>query len=190
MFPKPFIGEGKCSEWIDHFRNVAFANTWDDEMKFLWTKVRLTGHVHTAFCRDLESWEGPQLIGANRTQIRVRGKARVTLTMAENNFSAMVIIVDALTVEAILGLEFLEKHECTCTCTYHPYVKQLLLFSHQGVTQPATASPMTLKAKVVLLEAICVPPCSEVEVMAEVAMMPNYTSGSTWMMEHESTNYP
>ena len=123
MFPEPFIGEGKCSEWIDHFRNVAFANTWDDEMKFLWTKVRLTGHVHTAFCRDLESWEGPQLIGANRTQIRVRGKARVTLTMAENNFSAMVIIVDALTVEAILGLEFLEKHECTCTCTYHPYVK-------------------------------------------------------------------
>ena len=71
----------------------------------------------------MESWEEPQLIGANRTQIRVRGKARVTLTMAENNFSTMVIIVDALTAEAILGLEFLEKHECTCTCTYHPYGK-------------------------------------------------------------------
>ena len=37
-----------------------------------------------------------------------------------------------------------------------------------------------------LLEVICVPPCSEMEVMAEVAI-PNYTSGSTWMMEHEST---
>ena len=49
VLPETYAGEGEWSQWICHFENVAAVNSWDDEKKLLWLKVRLTGRAQTAY---------------------------------------------------------------------------------------------------------------------------------------------
>ena len=51
VLPEPFNGEGSWDQWSYHFDNVAAVNSWNDEDKVKWLKVRLMGHAQTAFQR-------------------------------------------------------------------------------------------------------------------------------------------
>ena len=49
LLPEKFSGEGEWSQWICHFENVAAVNSWNEECKLLWFKVRLTVRAQLAF---------------------------------------------------------------------------------------------------------------------------------------------
>ena len=49
VLPEKFSGEGEWSQWICHFENVAAVNSWNEESKLLWLKVRLTERAQMAF---------------------------------------------------------------------------------------------------------------------------------------------
>lgn len=51
VLPEPFNGETDYCDWIDHFENVAAVNSWDENAKLQWLKVRLTGRAQTALKR-------------------------------------------------------------------------------------------------------------------------------------------
>ena len=49
VLPEPFKGEKSWEEWSYHFENVATVNTWTEEQKLQWLRVRLTGRAQKAF---------------------------------------------------------------------------------------------------------------------------------------------
>ena len=49
VLPEKFSGDGEWTQWICHFENVAAVNSWNDDSKLLWLKVRLTERAQLAF---------------------------------------------------------------------------------------------------------------------------------------------
>lgn len=49
VLPEKFSGDGEWTQWICHFENVAAVNSWNDDNKLLWLKVRLTERAQLAF---------------------------------------------------------------------------------------------------------------------------------------------
>ena len=58
ILPDTFAGETSWDQWEDHFRDVAIVNSWGDEGKLNWLKVRLTGRAQRAFKRLPEAARG------------------------------------------------------------------------------------------------------------------------------------
>ena len=54
VLPEPFSGDGSWSQWESHFEDVAVVNSWEEEAKLLWLRVRLTGRARTAYQRFSE----------------------------------------------------------------------------------------------------------------------------------------
>ena len=61
----------------------------------------------------LEPWTGQRLVGVKGTPLQVCGTAQVELKLGEETFQSRVVVVDGLTADVILGLDFLEAHSCT-----------------------------------------------------------------------------
>ena len=55
LIPEPFSGDCEnWQEWIGHFESVAVVNKWEtdgDKLKWLRTRVRLTGKALTVFTK-------------------------------------------------------------------------------------------------------------------------------------------
>ena len=49
VLPETYSGEGEFREWIVHFENVATINSWSEDAKLDWLKVRPTGRAQTAY---------------------------------------------------------------------------------------------------------------------------------------------
>ena len=47
--PDPFSGKRIWESWLRHFEDVAAVNSWDDEQKIFWLRVRITDQAHTAY---------------------------------------------------------------------------------------------------------------------------------------------
>ena len=60
-----------------------------------------------AFKGNISPWNGCRLIGANGTALEIVGKV-----LGEMTFATDLVIVEGLTSEGILGLDFLERHQC------------------------------------------------------------------------------
>lgn len=130
---------------------------------------------------NLTQWEGPELVGANGTSISLRGTTEVTLEISELVFPMAIVVSDVLTVEAILGRDFLEKNGCVIHVG-----QKLLSFSNSGISvpfsPPLSGAQHTTRAKVMLLETY-----SELEVMATT--QPSAGKG-TWILEGEPREKP
>ena len=70
-------------------------------------------------------------MGVDGSQLRVFGQARLPLVIGTATISTSVVVVDAMTTEGILGMDFLRQHQCTidipCNC---------LLLANQGIKVP------------------------------------------------------
>lgn len=60
----------------------------------------------------LSPWTGGKLVGANGTELHVLGKKETQLTLQGRQFPVSIVIVESLTSEGILDLDFLERHHC------------------------------------------------------------------------------
>ena len=129
----------------------------------------------------LEPLTDTELVGANGAPIEVNGSAFVTLTIAQVSCSVRVVIVERLTTEAILGMDFLMANNCTIQVG-----KKLLEFPKLSVLVPlicrrSVPQQVTVKPGVFLAEMVRIPPASEMEVMATAGA----DSEQDWILEGE-----
>ena len=80
---------------------------------------------------QIQPWDGTNLVGANSSPITVHGTADVNLRFAGIDFPTQVVVVDGFTAKAILGLDFLEAHECIVNIK-----KKLLAFPRHEISLP------------------------------------------------------
>ena len=112
---------------------------------------------------SLVPWEGQQLVGVDGAPLEILGIGSVLLQLRHTTFRISVVIADSLTVEGILGLDFVEEHKCVIDTG-----QWTLLLPEGKLTLPLATPkiPTVNQCAVVLPETICIPPSSELEVLA------------------------
>ncbi len=125
--------------------------------KDAWERVSAGGGVH------LSPWSGERLVGVDGSPLQVFGKAEVGLILSGREFRAQALVVSPLTIQAILGLDFLQQNMASIDLGK----KQLLMGqereSHIALHQPPQSA--THEPGVRLVEAVCIPPYLEVLVL-------------------------
>ncbi|KAL5505636.1 hypothetical protein EMCRGX_G007100 [Ephydatia muelleri] len=132
----------------------------------------------------LNSWKGPDLVGANGTPITVCGTAAVVFKIGSCSFSMEAVVSDVLTADAILGLDFLEEHKCTIAAG-----RKLITLRDGEVSVPLDSSNKKhdqITTEVIhLSQTVSIPALSEVEVMAHCKTS---VSGGSWLVENSLGN--
>ena len=128
----------------------------------------------------LEPWTGQRLVGVEGTPLQVCGTVQVELKLGEEIFQTRVVVVDGLTVDVILGLDFLETHSCTVDIG-----RKTLHFTNRGTSVILHGSQGRVAAiGVTISKTLQVPAYSEMEVMANMAQP---KAPGTWIMEGDAT---
>ena len=128
----------------------------------------------------LEPWIGQRLVGVEGTPLQVCGTAQVELKLGEETFQSRVVVVDGLTADVILGLDFQEAHSCTVDIG-----KKTLHFTNRGTSVRLYGSQGTTTViGITISETLWVPAHSEMEVLANVAQP---EAPGTWIMEGDAT---
>ena len=83
VLPENFSGDSSWEEWESHFQNVAAVNSWTDEDKLKWLKVRLTGCAQTAFKRLPETTRESFADALNALGLRFEPPSRKVRYQAE-----------------------------------------------------------------------------------------------------------
>ena len=133
---------------------------------------------HSSGC---DSQGACRLVGVDGIPIKVRGAASVNVMVEGHTLSHQFVIADHITVEAILGMDFLEKNECVLDLC-----KGRLLMRDLGVVQlqPHSLKKPCTPARVNLVTTLTIPATAEVEVMAKLH---TEDDNHTWMVENVST---
>ncbi|KAL5460388.1 hypothetical protein EMCRGX_G033834 [Ephydatia muelleri] len=148
------------------------------EMESYRTSAAIKGAVWQRIHTELKPWSGTKLIGPDGTAIAVQGTTTVTIMVGDGSFIADVVVVDGLIAEVLLGLDFLEQHNCTIQAG-----ERLLTLKNGKIVIPLTSSDTVRKSPrmvVNLLQSVHIPPWSEIEVMA--AGCGDVSSG-VWIVE-------
>ena len=72
----------------------------------MWDKLPQGGKL-------LTPWDGTPLVGVAGNPLEVWGSVTVEVEIAGETFCTRMLVASALTAEAILGVDFLEYHNCT-----------------------------------------------------------------------------
>ena len=116
----------------------------------------------------INPWIGPKLVGADCRQLQVRECKKLTLTSAGQKFEFQVIIADSLTVEGILGLNFLQANYCMINLS-----KEVLIISKRNLSLPLESVKMvsstTTNIPVCLTSNLWIPAQSDVELVAHAS---------------------
>ncbi|KAL5475516.1 hypothetical protein EMCRGX_G025342 [Ephydatia muelleri] len=130
-------------------------------------------------------WYGCKLVGANGGTLNVVGMVRaMQLGLGGKMFAVDTVIVESLTSEGILGLDFLEKYECIIDAA-----NGVLTLGDSGLhiqLQKATRSKSTepaLPVHVCLDDTIVIPPRSEVLTFATTFA----DVRGTWLVDEQTT---
>eukprot|EP00731_Ephydatia_muelleri_P039257 Em1280g1a len=198
LLPEPFSGEASSNwdEWLVYFENCAAVNSWEsDEEKLKWIRVRLTGKAQTALQRFLQMptqsivafsvrQRHPQTVDeAASAPIEVEsyvrqnflnivgvGRSKLHLTGIPTPLDASMLVVEELAVEAILGLDFLERHKCAIGFP----------MQEAGPKHSPTQIGLVLTQKLVL------PALSESEIMASLEK--TVEDGRSWIVYREPSD--
>ena len=135
----------------------------------VWEKIKSPGSV-------LHPWTGSALIGVGGQHLQIQGTAEVQVQVAGQPFPIRMLIVDNLSTEAILGLDFMEANQCS------------LAVGERLLHIPSCKYPIPVNgnchnppvANVVMEETRIIPPYSELEVMA---IIPTICLGKPYVLE-------
>ena len=122
-----------------------------------------------------------RLVGVDGIPIKVRGSTIAQLTIGGVEFQHEFIIADQITVDALLGVDFLEAKGCLLDLSKGEMSingKTVMLTSH-------STSGSVRSAKVILADTVTIPASSEMEVMACVES----SIAGTWLVEHNEFNH-
>ena len=159
-----------CSFLVDTGAAVTLIST------LTWTCCKLSGQ----YAADLIPWNQQCLVGIVGSQLQVKEYVSVQLNFGGHNFVTSVIVVKGLTEEAILGLEFLQQHQCIIDCGQH-----MLQLSGRNLAIPLGFAMQTITistpATAVLKETTIVPAHLELETLAVVPDFVNHAG--TWLIE-------
>ena len=133
----------------------------------------------------LQQWTGKKLVGVNGTALSVKGCVHVPVSIGGTEFEGTFAVLEDLVVDAILGLDFFQKHNCIIDSG-----EKLLRFPVVNLSvglhdlREVTAKNTDKHAKsvgLVTTQKILIPPESETELM--VRATGSVTEG-IWMVEN------
>ena len=132
----------------------------------------------------LEPWTEYRLVGVDGSPLQVHGQARVDIELEGEKLSGDVVVVSPLTSEAILGLDFLRRHDAVIKAKE----KQLTLGGNECVLPLSEANSLSSSSYLPIraVETIEVPPYSEMEVMATVEQ----PAAGVWLLEGVAEGRP
>ena len=122
-----------------------------------------------------------KLVGVDGIPLKVRGASTFPLTIAGLEFQHRLIIADNITADAMLGLDFLDSHNCVLDLGQ----RKLCVNNKTCIPLVPRLSPKdSLLGKVVLQDTTVIPPVSELEVMGRIECSEKQEiNGITWMVE-------
>lgn len=118
---------------------------------------------------SLANWDGHKLVGVEGSAIPILGVAQnLNINFAGVEVNGDFIVASTLNSEAILGLDFLERHQC-CINTE----QKVLHLKGRALRLSRNANPSDVgrevnEAKVVVQDQVILPPRSVLEIMAKV----------------------
>ena len=120
------------------------------------------------------------LVSVNGAPLAARGSIQTSISINGVPLSASVVVVDGLTSEAILGLDFLQRHHCTIDTE-----SWVLLVKSVGLRVPLCpkASPAPPNLSVSVVGSTMIPPQSEMEVLGRVGCDTPMATQQTWLLE-------
>ena len=116
---------------------------------------------------SLTPWKSPGLIGVGGTPLRVSGTAKLQLELGGKQYQVEMVVAD-LRTEGILGLDFLETHQCAIDLS-HGTMK--LSGNNQTISlyRARNSSHRTRETvSVVLSNDLSIPGCTEMELEAVI----------------------
>ena len=126
-----------------------------------------------------------RLVGVEGSAIAILGVATLETLFASIIVTGDFIVAKTLSTEAIIGLDFLEQNHCTINTeqkVLHLCGKALPLKGAEDCAKTPVDMPQTTSAS--LSESLRIPPYSEIEATAEVAMLKHtVASGTVWVTE-------
>ena len=138
---------------------------------------------------SLSPWDGHKLVGVEGSPVSVCGVTTLHLDIAGTIFVSDFVVVDALGVDCIIGLDFLRKFEGVIDLP-----KNILQF--RNVTVPLEKVPGKVSdhtdrrselQRVALVETLAIPPFSEIQTTATVSS----TDGTgVWLVEGSRFDLP
>ena len=129
----------------------------------------------------LEPWTGLPLRGVEGTPLNVYGCCSVVLDLSGEKFQWPMLVVDSLTTEGILGLDFLEANACTINTA-----TRCLHFNQRNVSLPLHRPAIAANAvNVYLTQTIQLPARSIQEVMATPEQP---LIGGEWILERNKSD--
>ena len=131
--------------------------------------------------QQLEIWMGNQLVGVEGSPIVIRGTTKIDITLAGKEICTDVLVASGLSMQAILGLGFLEEHQCVINTrdrVLHIGGQAIPLYKDNGGQQALTNGSMVTAA---LKETVKLPPLSELEALAVTPGVTNHAT--TWLVE-------
>ena len=148
----------------------------------VWHRVSANKHM------ELKEWGGSsRLVGVNGSPLHVQGIVLVHLTLSKNVvFENKFLVVEGMTVEAILGLDFLETFKCMIDSG-----DRKISFPNEKLVLPLLDVNQKVSKTVGLFlqRKLTIPAESEVEVMVDIAsggVGDNPVVG-TWLVERGQT---
>ena len=138
---------------------------------------------------SLSPWDGHKLVGVEGSPVSVCGVTILHLDIAGTTFVSDFVVVDALGVDCIIGLDFLRKFEGIIDLP-----KNILQF--RNVTVPLEKVPGKVSdhtdrrselQRVALVETLAIPPFSEIQTTATISS----TDGTgVWLVEGSRFDLP
>lgn len=117
-------------------------------------------------------------MGVAGNPLEVWGSVIVEVEIAGETFRTRMVVASALTAETILGVDFLESHNCTLEIG-----KRDLRFGSRGVAialHGSSPEPVIVQARVTLEETVQIPALSEREVTARIDKL---LQEGVWLLE-------
>ena len=126
----------------------------------------------------LEPWT-KKLVSVDGSPVSVLGCCRIRITIGSETFHHTVLVVDNLTTEGILGLDFLKEYRCLVDLG-----ENKLKISQNSICIPLehnTEGAILNQINVTIAQTVCIPARSELEVLAETNR--DIDNGATWLLE-------